>query len=267
MKPRLFPLLALASSAMLVAPIPVRADPATELERAYETLHETSYRQRESRFGMAASGGTAPIISEHAKNRSRVVTESVAPSLGRVRQERVTIGRRTAVRTLAPGVAMKAEETPREMRSRRTRALLGRVASVGTAVALSGGSRSALIHTAVGTAAAVQSTAQASAALDGTVAGYDGSWQVVPADSADALAGPVPVPKSIRVEKSATADGNTEIFTSRSLDGSIASIVTVNAAAGVPVLEENYAIGQLVSRVEYFDIGAPVVIEIPDCLR
>jgi hypothetical protein len=45
------------------------------------------------------------------------------------------------------------------------------------------------------------------------------------------------------------------------------SVIIVNAQSGLPVAEESYLNGKRMMRSEFFDVGAPIVIEVPECLK
>ena len=74
------------------------------------------------------------------------------------------------------------------------------------------------------------------------------------------------------VTKQLSADGKTAQYTRRPkmkmpAGADFFSIVYVDTASGVPSAEENFVNGQRIMRTEYFDFGAKISIETPDCLK
>lgn len=269
MNPRILPLLALASATVLASPSAPPVDPAVELDRAYQKLHETSYRMRATPLGIAASGGAGPTVTEYAGNRSRAIVETDVPSIGRVRQERVTIGGRSAVRTLASGAVTEVQQEQRRTRGRAARAWLGQAVSVGSNLGMVPGGRSSTIQSVVGAAVVAKSVADAHAVLSENTTSHDSSWRIVPAVEADstpaALAGKW---RNDRVERKPGRSRKKIVYECRPADGSDAlTVVTVSAATGLPTREEAYLAGRKIARIDYFDVGEPITIEVPDCLK
>lgn len=263
---------------MTAWPWPARADASEEMAAAYEKLRGSSYRKREIMSGFAGLGGSS-TVTEHVGDRSRVVVETEVPSFGRIRQERITIGSRSAVLTHAPGIATKLDQMKRSLTVNSVRNLLQQVASAGAAMSTGGLTGLQLLQTALSAAATAKSTAEARAALDRAAEAY-GSWQLVPQEDEEGYptlptddVGPTAALAAgmLEVEKSTNADGKTIRYTSRPaammVGGDATTVLLVNAATGLPVSEETFINGQRMLRVEYFDHGAPITIEVPDCLR
>jgi hypothetical protein len=74
----------------------------------------------------------------------------------------------------------------------------------------------------------------------------------------------------MRVEKTINAAGTIISYRRTPLESMAGavfySVLSVDAKTGLPMAEENYFNGQRVMRSEFFDIGAPIVIELPACL-
>jgi hypothetical protein len=269
----------LAALAIALWPSPARADAGDEMIAAYEKLRGSAYRKREIMSGFAGLGGTAATVTEHVGDRSRMVVETEVPSFGRIRQEQVTVGSRSAVLTHAPGITAKLEQMKRSLTVNSVRNLLQQIASVGAAASTGGLTSLQLLQTALSAAATAKSTAEARIALDRAAEAYR-TWQVVPEEEGEDFpalvsdgAGPAAALAAgmLRVEKKVEADAQTIRYTSRpagvTAGGDMTTVLTVNAATGLPVSEEMFFNGQRMMRVEYFDHGAPIAIEVPDCLR
>lgn len=274
MNPTIFPFLAVSTVALFTWPSSVQADPGQELALAYEKLHASSYRKREIMSGAAALGAATPVVTEHVADRSRMVVKTEVPSYGRIYQERVTVGSRAAVRTVAPGVASTLGQTKRRLTANSAMALLHHATSAGAALSGGGSSRAGLIGSVVGAAAVVSSTAQAQHTLDNASDAYS-TWQLVPEEeerTADEIRPEARLEAAlaagtVQVEKSVARNKKTITYTSRSDDGGVVTVVTVNAKSGLPASEEIFLNQQRMARVEYFDYGAPITIEVPECLQ
>lgn len=263
----------LAGLVVLLLPSPVRADAGSELDSAFEKLRQTTYRKREIIVGAAAMGGCGPVVTEYGHGCSRMVTESDMPMVGRIRQERVTVGRRSAVRTIAPGVTGRLDDARRAAAAQSARGVMQQIAAVGGAVATGGLSTVSVVKSAVAAAAAVHGGLRAQQALGQASAAYD-SWQLISEDDEptepDGLV-PASTGAGARVDRSAGANGRTIRYTRRFADdgpgGDVVTIVDVDSRTGLPVAEETIVNGQCMTRCEYFDAGAAITIEIPPALR
>jgi hypothetical protein len=265
---------------MLITGITVvcRADPAAEANAALDKLHRTPYRQRDVMPAMSnlASGLMTSPITEHAEGRTRVVSEIKHPSVGVIRTEQITIGSRTAVRTTAPVLLTKLQEAQRKLTVSSAKSLLRQIVSAASAVQTGGLSAASWIAEATRAAATIKSTAEGRLALERAMEGFR-TWQLLEDDEDADMPDPLVSMNSDAAQDRMTV---TIIFEK---SGSVAryrrspidtvpgmdfhSVLTVDTDTGYPVAEENYMNGQLMMRSEFFDVGLPIQIEIPDCLK
>ena len=270
--------LGLISSLLALAPTAARADAnagsaaASEAEAALSKLHATTYRQRDIMVGAFArmAAAVAPMITEHAGDRTRLVSETSIPQFGSMRTERITVGTRAAVRITAPALLAKLEQAKGKLTVSAAKSLLQQIISAASAVQTGGLSAASWIAEATRAAMTIKTTAEARVALDRAMAGFQ-SWQPVEEDE-DMPSIPPPPESSrdeMKVEKTTNASG-TIISYRRTpvemMNGGVYSVLLVDAKTGVPVAEDNYMNGQRIMRSEYFDVGAPIAIELPPCL-
>jgi hypothetical protein len=76
----------------------------------------------------------------------------------------------------------------------------------------------------------------------------------------------------MKAEKKLSPDGKTAVYTRRpSLDlpggSNFHGVVYVDLATGFPTAEENFINGERIMRTDYLDIGQPISIDLPDCLK
>lgn len=264
---------------LVIAVTPGRADEAgptaaaIEAEAALEKLHATSYRQRDIMVGTFAAMGTAagPVITEHAGDRTRLVSEMSIPNLGLMRTERITSGPRAAIRVTAPALLAKLELAKARLTVTAAKSLLQQIVSAASAVQSGGLSAAGWIAEATRAATSLKSTAEARVALDRAMAGLQ-SWQPV-AEDEDMASLPSPPEGArdlMRVEKTINAAGTIISYRRTPLESMAGaefySVLSVDAKTGFPVAEENYVNGQRVMRSEFLNIGAPIAIELPACL-
>lgn len=262
------------------------SDAATELDTMWAKLSHGSFRKREQMTGrFAATAGQTPILTEQCGNRRHIVIELQIPHFGTLRQEQITVGNRTAARVIAPGIQEKLEEAKRTATAASARALLQQILSVATAMQTGGVSSVQLIRQVATAGLNVKSTAQARAALDQAEKTF-GQWQLVPhdAEDEDADAGPAATPDDdvssdfggvggiFSVTKETVKNGKFYRYTRKTSIGDantkgFCSIVLVDAQNGLPVSEETMVGGEQVMTAEYFDVGSPISIELPDCLK
>ena len=255
-----------------------RADAAAEVTAALEKLHSTTYRQRDILPTMpnVPAGLMAPVVTEHASGRTRLVSEVKHPSVGVMRTERITVGERAAVRTRAPVLLAKLEETKRKLTVSTAKNLLQQIISAAAAVQTGGLSTASWIMEATRAATSLKTTADARVALDAAMAGFQG-WQLVKEDE-DSELPPMPagMPMDSTGDRMAAeklpASSQSVISYRRTPIDTVAgmnfySVLTVDAKTGYPLAEENFVNGQRMMRSEYFDVGANIEIEIPDCLK
>lgn len=278
--PRLTILL-FAAAALL--PLRSRAEPADEVAAAFAKLHETTYRKRDSTdvaMPLPSQVKLPPMITECADGMERVVYEMEAPGLGKISTTQIRVGDRTAVKIVAPGLTAKMAGMRQKMTVNAAKSLLGQIVSIAMAVQTGGLSTAAWVQEAIRAAATITTTAQARVALDSALKNFD-TWQLVPKDKGEEEeSGDTPAYPDIpandadlygSVEKSAGAQAGTVRYTRRpsmTVPGAdMTNIVVVDTASGVPVSEENYMNGKRIMRTEYFDVGAPLAIEVPECLR
>lgn len=220
-------------------------------------------------------GPAAPIVTEHAGDRSRLVSDIRVPNFGAIKTERISIGSRAAVRTTAPALLSKLEEANRKLTVSTARNLLQQIVSVATAVQTGGMSTASWIKEAMRAATTIKSTAEARVALDRAAEGLR-AWQLV-VEEDDPELPPSPLDKAdfdsdsgMRVEKQVDPSGATIRYRripTHPMAAAFYSVLIVDAKTGYPVAEENFANGQRMMRTEYFDIGVPITIEVPDCLK
>lgn len=278
--PRLTILL-FAAAALL--PLRSRAEPADEVAAAFAKLHETTYRKRDSTdvaMPLPSQVKLPPMITECADGMERVVYEMEAPGLGKISTTQIRVGDRTAVKIVAPGLTAKMAGMRQKMTVNAAKSLLGQIVSIAMAVQTGGLSTAAWVQEAIRAAATITTTAQARVALDSALKNFD-TWQLVPKDKGEEEeSGDTPAYPDIpandadlygSVEKSAGAQAGTVRYTRRpsmTVPGAdMTNIVVVDTASGVPVSEENYMNGKRIMRTEYFDVGAPLAIEVPECLK
>lgn len=278
--PRLTILL-FAAAALL--PLRSRAEPADEVAAAFAKLHETTYRKRDSTdvaMPLPSQVKLPPMITECADGMERVVYEMEAPGLGKISTTQIRVGDRTAVKIVAPGLTAKMAGMRQKMTVNAAKSLLGQIVSIAMAVQTGGLSTAAWVQEAIRAAATITTTAQARVALDSALKNFD-TWQLVPKDKGEEEeSGDTPAYPDIpandadlygSVEKSAGAQAGTVRYIRRpsmTVPGAdMTNVVVVDTASGVPVSEENYMNGKRIMRTEYFDVGAPLAIEVPECLR
>jgi outer membrane lipoprotein-sorting protein len=259
---------------------------ATELDAAFAKLNATTYRKRESVQGLAKAGMAAPMITEVSGDRSYTVVEMQLPQFGSYRQEQVRIGTRSAVRATAPGLLKKLEDSKRSLTVNSARALLQQIVSAAAAVQTGGISTVSLLRNIATASLTIKSTAEARTLLD-KAASYYGTWQVVKSDDSEededmpAMAADNPTLADssamasgmFAVTRETVAGKNLIKYVRRpsipGMDTTAAfySVVFVDAKTGYPTSEEMYVNGQKIMVTEYFDFGADLKIETPDCLK
>lgn len=266
-------------------------DVATEVDAALAKLDGASYRKRDEMSGMMArgSGLGMKMVTEVAGDRSRLLVEMQLPQFGKMTTEQIKIGNRTAVRTSAPGMTAKLEAAKRDMTLQSAKNLMRQVVQVAMAIQTGGLSTAQMIMEAANAALTAKTTAEARKMLDRVLSSFD-SWKEMKPESEEdeaetraamAEAGYTPPPAGtpsgmgsdfMDVTKKLSADGKTAQYTRRPkmkmpAGADFYSIVYVDTSNGVPTAEENFVNGQRVMRTEYFDFGAKIVIETPDCLK
>jgi hypothetical protein len=245
---------------------------AIEAQAALDKLHATTYRQKDIMVGALAAMGAAaaPVVTEHAGDRTRLVSEISIPNLGSMRTERVTSGSRAAVRITAPALLAKLEQAKAKLTVSAARSLLQQIVSAASAVQSGGLSAASWIAEATRAAMTIRSTAEARVALDNAIAGFQ-SWQPVVEDE-DMASLPSPPEGGrdlMKVEKTINAAGTIISYRRTPAEmsaGGFYSVLLVDAETSLPIAEENYVNGQRIMRSEFFDIGAPITIELPLCL-
>jgi hypothetical protein len=258
--------------ASLRAEAPGAVSAAAEADAALKKLRGTPYRQRDILMGPNAAVGAVvpPTITEHAGDRTRFVSEMSVPTFGTIRSERIAVGSRAAVRTTAPALLEKLEQTKRKLTVSAAKSLLQQIVSAASVVQSGGLSAAGWVAEAARAAMTLKSTAEARVALDRAMAGFQ-SWQLVVEDE-DLASLPKPpegFEDEMRVEKTLNSSGAI-IRYRRTPVGPIAagfySVLFVDAKTGFPVAEENFVNGQRIMRSEFFDVGAAITIELPSCL-
>jgi outer membrane lipoprotein-sorting protein len=81
---------------------------------------------------------------------------------------------------------------------------------------------------------------------------------------------PEGIEDEMKVQKSVDAGGTLISYRRTPLNlmaAGMYSILIVDAKTGYPVAEENFVNGQKIMRSEFFDVGAPIPIELPACLE
>lgn len=247
--------------------------PASEVAAALAKLHSTTYRQRDVMTGSFAAMGAAmaPTITEHAGDRTRLISEISAPTLGTMRTERITIGEKSAVRITAPALLAKLEQTKSKLTVSAAKSLLQQIVSAASAVQTGGLSAASWISEATRAALNLKTTAEARVALDRAMAGFQ-SWQPVVEDDDPSLYPAPPDEPSVDMLVEKTVDATRSLIRYRrtptaAVAMGVSSVLIVDAKTGWPVAEENFVNGQRMMRSEYFDIGAPITIETPPCLE
>ncbi|HUQ69761.1 MAG TPA: hypothetical protein VM165_09575 [Planctomycetaceae bacterium] len=269
------PLLLIGVLVVFLVAAQARADAAAEVCDALGKLHRTSYRQRDYVAGMYSGlgGAVSPVVYEHVGDRTRLVSEINLPSLGVIRTERITVGSRATVRTTAPGLLAKLEESRRRMTVSSAKSLLQQIAAAASAVQTGGLTTASWIAEASRAALTVKSTADARAALDRAIAGFQ-SWQPV-AEEGDETVPPSGLSASsvtdhIIVEKTSAPSGSRITYRCTPADAPSAGVYStliVDTKTGYPVAEEQFVGGQRMMRTEYYDFGSPIIIEVPESLR
>jgi hypothetical protein len=258
------------------AAVESRVSPEEEAEAALRKLHGTAYRQRDIVTGPFAALNAAmpPTVTEHAGDRTRLVSEISVPGHGTMRTERITVGSRAAVRTTAPALLARMEKMKTKLTVSAAKGLLQQIVSAASAVQTGGLSAASWISDALVAAKTLKSTAEARVALDRAMAGFQ-SWQLVVEDAAEDGLAALPSPpdgfqEEMTVEKQLTGAG---VLTSYRrtpvgpMAGNLYSILFVDAKTGLPVAEENFMNGQRIMRSEFFDVGAAITIELPLCFE
>ena len=250
---------------------------ATELVTAIVKLHGATYRKRDQMQGVPAKARvTAPIVTEYSGDRSRVITEINLPQFGLLRQEQVTVGKRTAVRTTSPGITKKLEDAKRTLSVNTAKMLLREIMQVAAALQTGGLSTADLVRTAVNTGLEAKSTADAHAALDRAVNAFS-SWHEIK-DSEEEGETPLSFPTQLDsadvlfdVTKEVAAGGKIVKYTKRApaIAGTPAvhTVLSVDSVTGFPKSEEMFLDGKSMMLTEYTDIGASISTEVPECLR
>lgn len=260
-----------------LVPSAALAEAASELDRAMERLQLTTYRKREHVDAMQAiRGATSNMVTECSGPIERLVFEIELPTIGRMRQERIKVGSRAAVRTIAPTLVGKIEEAKRKLTVGSARSLLQQLASAASALQTGGLSTASWIKEAVRAAATIKTTADARLALDRAANGFS-TWQLVKDEEEEDLPDLGPSPPAafsndgMTVERTPGPTSETIKYVRRPAmvipGAEFFSVVVVDARSGLPVAEENYFNGQRMTRTEYFDVGAPITIELPECLK
>jgi hypothetical protein len=263
--------------ALHLAPI-VRADAGEEVQAALQKLQGTTYRQRDEVGVMASISGAlvSATVTEHAQGRTRLVSEIKHPSFGTIRTERITVGSQAAVRTIAPALLTKLEQAKRKLTVSSAKSLLQQIISVASAAQTGGLSAASWIMEATRAATTLKTTADARVALDRAIEGFQ-SWQRVEeepdtefpqplgnegfASDRDAM-GAEKITPSVR---GVISYRRTPTDTMPGMD--FYTLLHVDATSGLPVAEENFMNGQRLMRSEFYDVGASIEIEIPDCLQ
>ena len=252
--------------------------PAEELDAALKRLEGTTYRKHEQVCGrMAAAMKGPPMVTEVSGDRTRLVAEMEIPGHGKIRQERITVGERAAVRVSAPAISQKLESAKRKMTVASARSILSQLASVAMALQTGGLSAADLLLQGASTAMSIKTTAQAKAALDQASESFD-RWQLVKEDvEEDDLSFPAPssgtdANEFMTVEKQQSKDAKVIRYTRRMKEtmpgaGAFYSVYFVDSATGLLMAEETFVQGERIMRAEYADIGAPIEIELPECLK
>lgn len=260
------------ATACLRAEAAADSSPAAEVEAALHKLHRTPYRQRDIVTGPFAGlgGAVPPTITERVGDRTRLVSDMSIPTFGTIRSERITVGSRSAVRTTAPALLAKLEQAKTRLTVSAAKNLLQQIVSAASAVSSGGVSTASWIAEAMRAAATLKTTADARLALERAIAGFQ-SWQPV-AEEEDMASFPAPpegFAEEMNVEKTLNAAGTLIRYRRipvSPMAAGVYSILFVDAKTGFPVAEENFVNGQRMMRSEYFDIGAPITIELPPCL-
>lgn len=248
-----------------------------EVAAAYARLASLPHRRRETMVEpMAAMGGMKPVTTDVVGNRTRQVFEIDLPRFGRMRSERIAIDDRMAVRTTAPEILALIEKTRAKATAQSVRSLLQQLLSVAAAIQTGGLSTVETIQQAVNAAATIKSAADARRVLDQAAAAFNDWQRVPPPEAADDEFGafdPSSVPMKITaLGMRQTSRGAVRQYTRRpagdfGLAPMVVETLSLDAATGLPVAEETSMNGQVMMRVDYFDIGADITIEVPDCLR
>ena len=246
--------------------------PAAEAAAALKKLHGTTYRQRDVVTGpFAGPGAVIPaMITEHAGDRTRLLSEMSVPNFGSMKTEQITVGSRAAVRTTAPELLAKLEQAKTKLTVSAAKSLLQQIVSAAYVVQSGGMSAASWIAEAARAAMTLKTTADARVALDRAMAGFQ-SWQLVVEDEdlASLPAPPEGYEDEMNVEK--MPDGSGTIIGYRRtpvgpMVAGVYSVLFVDAKTGFPVAEENFVNGQRMMRSEFFDIGNPITIELPAVL-
>jgi hypothetical protein len=270
-------------AAVLWPPLCGRAEPADEVAAAFAKLHETTYRKRDHldiTVPLPSQVKLPPVVTECAGGLERIVYEMEMPGIGKISTTQVRAGDRSAVKIVAPGLTAKFAAMQHKLTVNAAKSLLSQIVSIATAVQTGGLSTATWVREAMRAAGTITTTAQARVALDAALKNFD-RWQVVPkdVDENDESGGAATYPDIPAddaemygsVEKTKDAAAGTVKYTRRpsmAVPGAdLTNIVVVDAASGVPVSEENYLNGKRVMRTEYFDIGVPLTIEVPECLK
>jgi hypothetical protein len=256
----------------------VRADAAEEVQAALLKLQSTTYRQRDEVGVMASIPGAlvAPTVTEHAQGRTRLVSEIKHPSFGTIRTERITVGSQAAVRTIAPALLTKLEQAKRKLTVSSAKSLLQQIISAASAAQTGGLSAASWIVEATRAATTLKTTADARVALDRAMEGFQ-SWQRVEEDLDTDIPQPLGTERFgsdrdvMKAEKITTSSGGVISYRRKPTDTmpgmDFYTVLHVDATTGLPVAEENFMNGQRLMRSEFYDVGAAIEIEIPECLR
>lgn len=272
---RLAPLLLAA----LLLPVRGVAEPGDEVAAAFAKLRATSYRKRDSiemPANLPRGVKLPPTVTECAGGRECVISEIEAPGVGKIQTMQIRAGSRSAVKIEAPGLRAKIETARRDLTVSAAKSLLKQIVAAATAMQTGGISTAGWVQEAMRAAATITTTAQARVALDAALRQFD-SWQIVlPAEGEEELSDlpdgeASPAAMYGAVEKSPGAQAGTIRYTRHPAmavaGAAMINVVVIDAATGVPLSEENYLNGKRLMRTEYFDVGVPVRIEIPTCLK
>ncbi|MFT3828401.1 MAG: hypothetical protein QM691_01715 [Opitutaceae bacterium] len=253
---------------------PTNAKPAAEVEAAYARLTAQPHRKRETLLGqMAGLAGVKPTVTEIVGDRTRQVSEYELQGFGKMRMERVTSGTRAAVRTSAPGLVARLAKAKRDATVQSARSLLNQVLSVAAAVQTGGLSTLSTIQNLVAAAATIKSAEQARRLIGEAEKAFN-SWQLVAEDDDSDL--PMAAEREGMVVTftglTQTPHGEARRYTRRPAAMApgmpqVVETLLLDAATGLPLSEETAMNGQAMMRVEYFDVGEAIVIDLPECLR
>jgi hypothetical protein len=252
-----------------------RADAATELDDALAKLKQTTHRKRD-RIDLPA-GVTIklpPVVTEYAGEAERMIFDVELPSIGQLKVERITVDSRSATRTISPALVAKFSEMNRKITVSSAKNLLQQIVSAAAAVQTGGLSTTRWIMEAARAVATIKTTADARSALQRAAASFD-SWQLVESEDDEDIpqyagAAAEDVSAFMAVTREAGGAGTVRYVRRPTMTmpgAEFYSVIIVNSQSGLPVAEESYLNGKRMMRSEFFDVGAPIVIEVPECLK